>query len=123
MAKRLIIAALFLILSFSVSFLSHIYFVNTSEKIISEIDSAVYSDEADGAEHIESLLSLWEKNKNYFAILLKHSDADTVDRYFLELSSLRENGDADSIFSLLTELKAFVRVTLDGEKPKIENIF
>lgn len=126
MTKRLIIAAVFLIVAFCIGLFTHIYFVNTSELMIDVIDKAINADDEDVAEYIDELTLLWKENKRFFAILLKHSDADTADRYFLMLKSYGEKEkkeEKDETMLILRELKAFISVTLEGEIPKIENIF
>lgn len=126
MTKRLIIAAVFLIAAFCIGLFTHIYFVNTSELMIDVIDKAINADDEDVSEYIDELTLLWKENKRFFAILLKHSDADTADRYFLMLKSYGEKEkkeEKDETMLILRELKAFISVTLEGEIPKIENIF
>lgn len=126
MTKRLIIAAVFLIVAFCIGLFTHIYFVNTSELMIDVIDKAINADDEDVSEYIDELTLLWKENKRFFAILLKHSDADTADRYFLMLKSYGEKEkkeEKDETMLILRELKAFISVTLEGEIPKIENIF
>ncbi len=125
MAKRIIAALCLIILSLSLAVGSYLYIKNTSAKIISAadnvtekiLDSKAFSDE------VLELLTMWDRHSGLFGIILKHSDADVIGRYFLELESASEGADSEKIYALLTELKAFLTVTVNGEAPAMENIF
>ncbi len=118
MTKRLVIAFLFLLLSFLVSFFSVSFVINEIDKTIETIDSI--SDERLCAQEI---LSMWQENKKYFPLFLKHTDADSIERYYLELEAALKDDDADEIGKILYRLRAFLSVTAEGEKIKSENIF
>lgn len=125
MAKRITAALCLILLSLSLACGSYLYIKNTSEEIIALSD--VIIEKQLGGEDISAafgkLLLTWDSNSELFGVILKHSDADVIGRYFLELESAKVCADEEKIYNLLTELKAFLTVTLRGEAPAIENIF
>ncbi len=125
MSKRLVVALCLILVAFIIGTLSYLYLKNTSEKIIETariIGEKNLADEDFSEEYIE-LDNLWKKHSTAFSAMLKHSDADVIERYFIVLSDAVKNGDNEIITVIISELCAFLRVTVHGEAPKIENIF
>lgn len=118
MTKRLIIAFLFLLLSFLVSLFSVSFVINEIDKTVDAIDTIT-----DERECAAQILSKWQENKKYFSLFLKHTDADSIEMYYLELESALNNDDDDELGRILYRLRAFLSVTAEGEKIKSENIF
>lgn len=118
MTKRLIIAAVFLLSSFLLSFLAVNY-------VVTEIDKTteIIVNSENPLEASEKILSSWEKNKNLFSLFLKHTDADTIERYYLELTWAYNEKNSEAAADILVKLRAFLQVTAEGEKIKTENIF
>ncbi len=118
MTKRLIIAIAFLSVSFFVS-LFCVSFITAEIERTAEIISA-YDDEFECAREI---LSRWHDSKRAFSLFLKHTDADSIERYYIELQLALEEGGREKIRDILQKLYAFLCVTAEGEKIKTENIF
>ncbi len=119
MTKRIIIACIFLAFATLISIFSAVYVTAATEKMLMKIDSFEDKILSDDEYDISELTDLWGKYKNTFGIILKHQDADVLDRYFLLLDSQ----DNEELLETIRELSAFLKVTAEGEKLKIENIF
>lgn len=118
MTKRIIIASVLITSAFLIAFVSANFIVNELENIVSEAEA-----DEDAFVCAEKILSLWKENEKYFSLILKHTDADTADRMFFELEEAIENENEAKLIRLIAEIKAFLSVTAEGEKAKIENIF
>ena len=118
MIKRLVVSVALLLSALLLSIFS-VY------KVQSEIEKVLYEIEANDDIYscAENILALRIDNESVFSMLLKHADADTIDRLHLELSSALGNSDEKEIILLLAEIRAFLTVTSEGEKLKSENIF
>lgn len=118
MTKRLILSVVFLLSALSLSLFS-------VGRVHREINAVLY--EIDTNEDIYScarnVLGMRESNERVFALFLKHTDADMIDRLHIELSFALEKGNDEKITLLLSEIYAFLSVTGEGEKVKSENIF
>lgn len=125
MNKRLIAALCLILSALVIGTLSYLYLKNTSEKIIGiakVIDEKNFGGEDFSGEYNE-LDALWKKHSKIYAMMLKHSDADTLDRYFIMLDDAVKNSNKNRITVIISELCAFIGVTVHGEAPRAENIF
>ena len=118
MTKRLILSVIFLLSALTLSLIS-------VGRVHREINAVLY--EIDTNEDIfscaENVLSLRESNERVFALFLKHTDADMIDRLHIELSFALKARNEEKITILLSEIYAFLSVTSEGERVKTENIF
>ena len=118
MTKRLVTAIVLLLISLSLS----LYSLNFVHKEVTFTVSLI-EDGTDVFSASKELLSRWEQSKLRFALLLKHTDVDRIERYYLELSDAVNDENEEKISELLTSLRAYLIVTADAEKPECENIF
>ena len=125
MGKRIVAALSLMLISLSFAVFSYFYIRNTGEKIISQT-YALTENCLEGESLYESsseLFSLWDRHSRWFAVILKHSDADTVNGYFIRLKDAVRYSDKEEICSVSLELCAFLSIVVKGEAPVIENIF
>ena len=123
MTKRLVIAVIFLTAALAGSIFSFILVQSAFDEMLEIADNAVTAQEDEFFALTERLISLWDKNGRSIEIILKHTDADTLEKYFILLRGMAENKNKDGMVRLLRELSAFITVTAEGEKPEIQNIF
>lgn len=123
MTKRLVIAVIFLTAALSGSIFSFVLVQSVFDEMLEIADNAVTAQEDEFFALTERLISLWDKNGRSIEIILKHTDADTLEKYFILLGDMAETKNKDGTVRLLRELSAFITVTAEGEKPEIQNIF
>lgn len=123
MTKRLVIAALFLTVSLTGSLIAYFYIQTVFGEMSELAETAYCSEEADFIPSTEKLLEKWQGNRRTIAVILKHTDADTLEKYFLLLEKFKDSDDTEFLRRTLGELIAFIKVTAEGEKAEIENIF
>ena len=123
MTKRLVIAALFLSIALTGSLLSYFYIQDTFSEIGELAYKAYYSDESGIDAASKKLIEKWKEKQRAVAVILKHTDADTLEKFFLLLEKFRNSDDEEFLRRTLGELIAFLEVTAEGEKAEIENIF
>lgn len=118
MTKRVVIAVILFFAALSGSVSANIYTISAFEDM-----KTVISQSEENAEKAKELLEIWEKNKVALSVLLKHADADRIERYF-ELLEIYGGGENHTMLNtVFFELEAFIEVTEQGEKLKLENIF
>ena len=118
MTKRLLVAVVFLLVSFIASFSA----LDTVERKIEEVLTVIEENE-DVFVCAEKILVLREDNEKIFALFLKHADADMIDKLHIALSMALKASDEQISRELISEIYAFLQVTLEGERVKSENIF
>ena len=123
MNERLVISIVFLSLAVAVSVFSFLYISSASEELLVLADSVTADIKEGDTSSARELISLWQEHKRGFAIILKHSDADAIDRYFLLFADALSSGDRERMLIAVSDISSFMQVTAEGEKPKIENIF
>ncbi len=118
MTKRLVVAFVFLLSAFLVSFSAVRSVERNIEAVLYEIDNNedIYS-------CAENVLAQRVNNEKVFSLFLKHTDADMIDKLHISLGLAVESGDDYRIKTLLEDIYSFLSVTLEGEKVKSENIF
>lgn len=123
MNERLVISIVFLSLAVAVSVFSFLYISSVSQELLVLADSVTEDIKEGDTSSARELIALWQEHKRGFAIILKHSDADAIDRYFLLFADALSSGDREQILRAVSDISSFMQVTAEGEKPKIENIF
>lgn len=125
MNKRIIVAISLILCALFAGVISFIYLENVTDIIITTIEniSNKYRSNEDYSEEYKKLTQIWSKHSVLFAVILKHSDADTIDRYFLLLEEADKNNDKEFFMLVLSQLDAFLLITVQGEAPRVENIF
>lgn len=118
MTKRLIAAVILLVAAFLLSFLA-------VKRVEAEISYLLY--EIENTQDVflcaGNVLDRREKNERVFSMLLKHTDADMIDKLHISLAFALEERDEYRIKTLLSDIYSYLYVTLQGEKVKSENIF
>lgn len=124
MLKRLLLSGVLIITAAALCISSFLYIRFVSEDMLERTDRilTLYENEEDFFYETKELIDTWNDNSLLFGIVLKHTDADSLDRYFLMLESTLQEDNVTFIRTLI-ELRAFLKVCLDGEKPRADNIF
>lgn len=125
MSKRVAVALCLLLSALLAGAGSYIYLENVSESILVLTDSISVKCRSgeDYSEDYASLRQLWDRHSVFLAVILKHSDADTLDRFFMFLEDAEESSDRQMLVTVLSQLDAYILVTVQGEAPRVENIF
>ena len=123
MTFRLIIAAVFLAAALTGSILAFSSVQTVFDEMTVLADEALASQDSEFFEITEKMGKVWDEKGRVIEVILKHTDADTLEKYFLLLRTVSENKNRNAAEMLLEELKAFITVTAEGEKPEIQNIF
>lgn len=125
MNKRVMVAVCLIIVALTAGIVSFLYLKNVSAEIISVTESIGerYIEGEDFSGEYEKLTQIWDRHSVLLAVILKHSDADTLDRYFLLLEQADKNKDTEMFMTVLSQLNAYILVTVQGEAPRVENIF
>lgn len=66
---------------------------------------------------------LWNDRRDMLGVLLKHSDADEIEKYFYQIAKYKTTGDTDALFEAVEECRTSIEVMLRGEDPAARNIF
>lgn len=125
MNKRLLIAVVCIITALVISAGSIVYISVKTKEIVGYLEAAVQKHEngEDISYDTEKALVVWDEVKQRFGIMIKHVDADELERNFIKIADYLESGNNDELFVTVCECKAALEVMLDGELPKCENIF
>lgn len=118
MTKRLIAAAVCVALALSVSLGSFLFIRRETAVLLTGLSAA-----QNDPQMLEEVLREWKKVKRRYAFMLKHADADELERCFIKLADYLAEGDRDEWNEAVTDCRAALEVMLDGEIPKPENIF
>ena len=123
MKMRLVAAVVFVLVALVLSLFSDFYVSSRVDEMITEIDylSSVFA--YGEIPDMSKLFGMWKDCKKLFLIFLKHADADALDIYFLTLENYCATLEYSEIPDKLSEIKAFLFVTAEGEKLKSSNIF
>ena len=118
MTKRLITALVLLSSSLMLCILSVKFLVN-------EIDNSIEIILSDNqiSEKSRLLNEHWQKNGRVFSVFLKHTDADFLERNFIELENACAMGNTEKAEEIISQLYAYLAVTAEAEKLRVENIF
>lgn len=123
MKTRIAMGTVSFLLALALSVWSFCVITDLSERLIEETSKTrqnVLSGENTG---IKELCDTWDTKKNYFSYFLKHEDTDTLNQYFEQLRQTYSTDETEETARLLSELEAFLSVTYEGEKFKLQNIF
>ena len=125
MTKRIAAAVVCIVLALAVSLGSFIFITVKTNEMLSLIGSIEQTRKTgeNAEKYFEELFGLWNGNRRFFAFMLKHADADELERDFIRLSGYYGRKDADELWEAVTECRAALEVMLDGENPVPENIF
>lgn len=112
-------------LALSLSLGSFIFITAKTNKMLSLIDSIEQTEKTgeSAKKYFEELFELWNGSRRFFAFMLKHADADELERDFIRLSGYYGRKDTDELWEAVIECRAALEVMLDGENPVPENIF
>ena len=124
MLKRLLLSGVLIITAAALCISSFVYIRSVSEDMLERADRIIslYEGGDEFLYEAKELIDKWNENSLMFGIVLKHTDADSLDRYFLVLENT-VNADKVTFIRTLRELRAFLIVCLEGEKPRADNIF
>ena len=119
--------ALSLIIAIIVAALINIaYMTKLAEKIISGIDdieNLSHEEQFDSAEAIfNKTLELWNKNKVYTGIFLRHPEIDSTYDCFYDILAEVQKQEKDSIPALCEKLRYHIRCIVDMEKITLRSI-
>lgn len=125
MTKRIIIAVICIITALSFSGGSYFYISHKTKEMVSYLTTAeeLYSEGENFAAEAGKALAIWDEVKGKFGVMIKHEDADELERCFITIGDYMENGSSEELFVAVASCKAALEVMLDGEMPKSENIF
>lgn len=123
MKTRIIIGIFTFAAALSLGVWSYCTVNSLSYELITQATQVRSDAEKGDVSGVENLCKSWEDDKIYFSYFLKHADADMLNRYFNELSSGEIGVNPDNTVKILNELEAFLKVTYEGEKLKLQNIF
>lgn len=124
MTKRMVIAAVCLAAALGVSLFSVSFITNRTRSFIALLEQAqqIRSENGDASDVIEKTLAAWNEDRPVFAVMLKHADADELERCFIRIEEHFRHGSTELLWESVTECKAALEVVLDGELPKAENL-
>ena len=120
--KRLIPAVMCLAAALWLSAGSYMYIKSQTAQLCAAAD-AVLSSENEAFENARSLCEKWEKVRVPFGSLLKHSDADELEKCFILMHDSCEASDIEALLKTAEDCRTALQVVLEGEKLSIANIF
>ena len=124
--KKEIFAACLLILMFSAAILNITYANKITGSIISQIDqtealgTAGQFDKA--SEHLDSALKIWDNNKVYTGIFLRHPEIDSAYDCFYEVQAALFDQNSDTLPALCSKLRYHIECMANMEKLKLSSI-
>lgn len=123
MAKRIVSGTVCVVISVLLSIAGWLYIKSVGDKLISSAEEALSSGEDTFFEQAQKAVDEWEKRDKIVGIIIKHEDADSVDKLYLGLKDSISEKDPEMTSDYLRECILEVKVLLMGEKPGWENVF
>ena len=121
--KRIIPAVLCIAAALMLSAGSFFYIKAHTEKLYKLAGEVLEADENTAYGKAETLCKEWESSRVTFGALLKHSDADELENYFLLTEYYAEKENIEKLYDTVENCRAALTVILKGEKPDAANIF
>lgn len=125
MLRRLALSVVLIGLAALLSTGAFIYTDTVSDDMLDKTDNIIslYENGESCFYETKELLEVWNENKLLFGVILKHTDVDTLDRYFILTEKTLDMKDEAAFIDNLRELEAFLSVCMGGEKLRLDNIF
>ena len=125
MTKRVVAAAALIAAALAVSWVSLRCVEKTGRALLGYLEQAEELREKNGdyGKPLEQAEQLWRDKREMLGVVLKHSDADELEKYFCRIAACREAGETEQLFETVSECRAAVEVILRGEEPAARNIF
>ncbi len=121
--KRVIPAVCCLLTALLLSSGAYAYIKNHTEKLCEQLESVLRADDAEAFEAAEKAFGEWEDIRSCFGALLKHSDADELEKCFLRIKDCIREGDREKLNDAARDCIIALEVVKKGEKPNAANIF
>lgn len=123
MKKRLAAGITAIVLALGLAVAGYCYISKESRELTLYVEEALETQGEALFDQAHLAVEQWEKREKFFSAILKHNDADELQKLYdmLDKYASQRNGEMTDYYlkKCLTELK----VMLEGEKPIIENIF
>lgn len=121
--KRVIPALCCLLAALVLSAGAYAYIKTHTEKLCAELENVAGSDDAAAFEAAEKAFGEWRNMRTCFGALLKHSDADELEKCFLRIADCIRGGDREKLNDAAMDCIIALKVVEKGEKPNAANIF
>ncbi|MBQ7638388.1 MAG: DUF4363 family protein [Clostridia bacterium] len=122
MTKRMIAGALCILTSLAIGVFGWLYLKNAGNELISSAEAALSSGDEEFFSLAEKAASEWDKRDKLVGAIIKHEEADRVDKLYLQLKEYIKEENSETTAFYLRRCVSEIRVILMGEKPGIENV-
>ena len=97
----------------------------TGQSLIGCLEEAAqrYGENGDYKTPLEKAQRLWNERRDMLGVILKHSDADEIEKYFYQIARYLSTGETKELFEAVEDCRAAIEVMLRGEDPAARNIF
>ncbi|MCH5198126.1 MAG: DUF4363 family protein [Oscillospiraceae bacterium] len=123
MTKRIVLGSVCVIISVLLSISGWLYMKSAGNSLISSAEAALQSGEDTFLEKAGRAVEEWEKREKIVGVIVKHEDADNVDKLYLGLKYSIYEKDFELTADYLRQCITEIKVILTGEKPGWENVF
>lgn len=124
--KKEIFAGCLLILMFSAAILNITYANHISSSIISQIDQTetlgIAGHFTEAAEHLDEALKIWDNNKVYTGIFLRHPEIDSAYDCFYDVQAALLDRDSNTLPALCSKLRYHIECMANMENLKLSSI-
>lgn len=121
--KRLVPAVCCLLSALALSVGSFMFIRAETLNLCSQLEAAADSSAEDLFTSAKKICAEWERVRTPFGALLKHSDADELEKSFLYIKDRIADGSETELREACGECVIALKVILEGEKPDTANIF
>lgn len=125
MLKEIIALCLIIVLT-AAAFINIAYMDNLSLEIIKRIDEAeqlaIAGQFEDAAEIINSAIKLWDKNRGYTGVFLRHPEIDSSYDCFYDVMAEIYQGKNDALPALCEKLRYHIRCMAEMERISFSSI-
>lgn len=123
MTKRIVIGTVCVVMSAILSIAGWLYIKSAAAALISSAETALESEEDAFFQQAKRAVEEWEKRGKIVGVIVKHEDADSVDKLYLSLKDSINKEDPEKTADCLQQCITEIKVILTGEKPGWENVF
>ena len=122
MLKRTVAGFVCILLAFGGGLAGETYLRHTAREMLLAVETALAAENDGVCSLARDAADTWANSKKLLSAIVKHSDADALDKLYTQLSDCAAAGDAERTRALLLTCRAEVLTLLDGERTAWYNI-
>lgn len=76
-----------------------------------------------GQQQLDALNALWQEPQGYLHIVISHEELDEAEALLAQAEAMAAQGDSQSLYPVLTELRGQFRLIAETQRISAKNIF